>query len=409
VARQHKRVAVLFIDLDNFKTVNDSLGHTVGDHLLVAVTSRLEGSLRQGDTAARLGGDEFAVLLEDLDDIGTAREIAERIIEELREPFAIVGKEVFIGASIGIAYDSSGARTDQLLRNADLAMYTAKMRGRGQFQVFEPAMHEAAVERLEVEADLRRACERDEFIVYYQPIVDAASGWIGGVEALVRWQHPTRGLLAPAAFIPLAEETGLILHIGRHVLMTACQQTRQWQQDLDTVPRLSVSVNLSPRQLSDPAVVADVKHALMTSGLAAESLVLEITEGAMMHDTDATVARLEHLKELGVRLAVDDFGTGYSSLSYLQLFPIDILKIDRSFVAGIDGDAEDSALARAIVRLAQTLQLVAVAEGVETEGQLERLKELGCRYAQGFLLAMPQPAEALGDLLKTSSPRHSAA
>jgi EAL domain-containing protein (putative c-di-GMP-specific phosphodiesterase class I) len=216
-------------------------------------------------------------------------------------------------------------------------------------------------------------------------------------------------LLPPVSFIPLAEETGLIQDIGRHVLNVAVQQVRQWQQELDTVPRLSVSVNLSPRQLADSSVIADVTEALAASGLSAESLVLEITEGAMVHDTDATVARLEQLKELGVRLAVDDFGTGYSSLSYLQRFPIDILKIDRSFVAGIDGEAEDSALARAIVRLAQTLQLDAVAEGVETEEQLERLRELGCRFAQGYYVSMPQPAEALGDLLKTSSTRHSAA
>jgi diguanylate cyclase (GGDEF)-like protein/PAS domain S-box-containing protein len=403
VARQQMRLAVLFIDLDNFKTVNDSLGHTVGDQLLVAVTTRLQGCLREGDTAARMGGDEFAVLLEDLEGKDQATVIAERIIDTLRRPFAIVGKEVFIGASIGVAFDAPGARTDQLLRNADLAMYTAKVRGRGRCQLFEPAMHTAAVERLEVEADLRRACERDEFVVYYQPIVDVRSGWIGGVEALVRWEHPTRGLVPPLSFIPLAEETGLIQEIGRKVLRTACAQVRQWQLELGTVPRLSVSVNLSPRQLSDPNLLADVSSALETAGLAAESLTLEITESAMMHDTDTAVARLTELKELGVSLAVDDFGTGYSSLSYLQRFPIDSLKIDQSFVAGIDGDAEQSALARAIVRLAQTLQLNAVAEGVETESQLVRLRELGCRYAQGFFLAMPQDAESIGVVLKNAA------
>ena len=411
-ARQHMKIAVLFVDLDNFKTVNDSLGHTVGDELLVAVTARLQRCLRQGDTAARLGGDEFAVLLEDLEAKAGATAIADRIIAALRRPFAIVGKEVFIGASIGVAFDAPGADTDQLLRNADLAMYTAKLRGRSRYQVFEPAMHTAAVERLEVEADLRRACERDEFIVHYQPIVDVRSGWIGGVEALVRWEHPTRGLLPPAAFIPLAEETGLIQQIGRRVLQVACAQVREWQLERDTVPRLNVSVNLSPRQLTDPKLVADVASALETAGLAAESLTLEITESAMMHDTEVAIARLTELKALGVSLAVDDFGTGYSSLSYLQRFPIDSLKIDRSFVAGIDGDAEQSALARAIVRLAQTLQLHAVAEGVETESQLERLRELGCRYAQGFYLAMPQDAESLGALLRTvpaGGSHHSAA
>jgi diguanylate cyclase (GGDEF)-like protein len=411
VARQQTRIAVLFIDLDNFKTVNDSLGHTVGDQLLVAVTARLQSCLRQGDTAARMGGDEFAVLLEDLENKDTAIVIAERVIAALRRPFGIVGKEVFIGASIGVAFDAPGARTDQLLRNADLAMYTAKLRGRGRCQVFEPAMHTAAVERLEVEADLRRACERDEFIVHYQPIVDTRSGWIGGVEALVRWQHPTRGLLPPASFIPLAEETGLIQEIGRKVLREACTQVRAWQLELNTVPRLSVSVNLSPRQLTDPNLLSDVAASLESSGLPAESLTLEITESAMMHDTETAVARLKELKALGISLAVDDFGTGYSSLSYLQRFPIDILKIDRSFVAGIDGDAEQSALARAIVRLAQTLQLNAVAEGVETESQLVRLRELGCRYAQGFYLALPQDATALGEVLKAAatSGQHSAA
>jgi len=412
VSRQHTHIAVLFVDLDNFKTVNDSLGHTVGDELLVAVGHRIEGCLRQGDTAARLGGDEFAVLLEDLENHDAATEIAERIIEALRQPFRIVGKEVFIGASIGVAFNAAGAATDQLLRNADLAMYTAKMRGRGRSQVFEPEMHTAAVERLEVEADLRRACERDEFLVYYQPIVDVSTGFMGGVEALVRWQHPTRGLIPPALFIPLAEETGMILELGRKVLMTACVQTRNWQLEFGTVPRLSVSVNLSVRQLADPALLADVAHVLEVSGLPPENLTLEITESAMMHDTETAVARLTELKQLGINLAVDDFGTGYSSLSYLQRFPIDTLKIDRSFVAGIDGDAEQSALARAIVRLAQTLQLSAVAEGVETESQLNRLRELGCQYAQGYLLAYPQDAEAMGEVLRAANPagtRHSAA
>ena len=400
VGRHRTRVAVLFIDLDNFKTVNDSLGHTIGDQLLVAVTARLESTLRQADTAARMGGDEFAVLLEDLDDPAKATEIAEKVIASLRKPFSIAGKEVFIGASIGIAFDGPDARSDQLLRNADLAMYTAKVRGRGRCQVYEPEMHAAAVERLEVEADLRRAVERDELVVHYQPIVDVRTGRIGGVEALVRWEHPTRGLLPPAAFIPLAEETGLIQEIGRWVLRKSCDQTRLWHDELG-MP-LTVSVNLSPRQLTDARIVTDVAEALLASGMPASHVVLEITEGAMMHDTDTTIARLEQLKELGVRLAVDDFGTGYSSLSYLQRFPIDILKIDRSFVAGIDGDAEESALARAIVRLAQTLQLTAVAEGVETEHQLERLRELGCRYAQGYLLHRPQDAATLIEVLRAT-------
>jgi diguanylate cyclase (GGDEF)-like protein/PAS domain S-box-containing protein len=392
-------LAVLFVDLDNFKHVNDSLGHTVGDQLLVAVTERLQGCLRVADTAARLGGDEFAILLEDISGREEATQVASRVIAALRRPFAVAGKEVFVGASIGIAFDNPGLQGDQLLRNADLAMYTAKGRGKDRYQVFEPEMHAAAVERLEVEADLRRAEERGELRVHYQPIFDLSTGAVNGVEALVRWEHPIRGLLAPAAFIPLAEETGLIQEIGRQVLTVACRQVRAWQIELPSLPPLSVSVNLSPRQLLDPFLVGDVSRALESTGLPASSLVLEITEGAMMHDTETTVGVLRALRELGVRLAVDDFGTGYSSLSYLQRFPIDVLKIDQSFVAGLAGSPEESALARAIVKLAQTLQLTAVAEGVETQVQVDRLKELGCELAQGYLLARPQAAEAVTRLL----------
>ncbi|MEY2457150.1 MAG: hypothetical protein QOK06_2244, partial [Acidimicrobiaceae bacterium] len=401
--RVRSNLAVLFIDLDNFKTVNDSLGHTVGDQLLVAVTERLQGCLRQADTAARLGGDEFVVLLEDIDGNASASEVADRIIGSLARPFVIAGKEVFIGASIGVSFGAPGAGSDQLLRNADLAMYTAKVRGRGRSEVFEPKMHHAAVERLEVEADLRRACERNEFVVHYQPIVAIGTGALCGVEALVRWQHPTRGLLSPATFISLAEETGMIVEIGRYVLFTACEQVRRWQLELDWGSSLFVSVNLAPRQLVDPALVNDAALAIGSSGIAPDDLILEITESSMMHDPDTTVGRLTELKALGVRLAVDDFGTGYSSLSYLQRFPIDILKIDQSFVAGIDGDAEDSALARAIVRLAQTLQLTAIAEGVETQPQLDRLRDLGCEYAQGYHLCRPQDAESIGAVLRGSN------
>jgi diguanylate cyclase (GGDEF)-like protein len=400
--RIRSHLAVLFIDLDNFKTLNDSLGHTVGDQLLVAVTERLQACVRTCDTAARLGGDEFVILLEDVEGLEEAAAVSDRIIASLSRPFRIAGTEVFIGASIGVCFDAPGAGSDQLLRNADLAMYTAKLRGRGRAEVFEPKMHHAAVERLELEADLRRACARDEFVVHYQPIVEVTTGVFKGVEALVRWQHPTRGLLAPGTFIPLAEETGLIVEIGRAVLRVACSQLRAWQLELATDTPLFISVNLAPRQLLDRDLLADVAGSIERSGIAAHDLILEITESAMMHDPDATVARLVELKGLGVRLAVDDFGTGYSSLSYLQRFPLDILKIDQSFVAGINGNAEESALARAIVRLAHTLQLTAIAEGIEAQSQHDRLRELGCEYGQGYHLCRPQDAETLSAALRAN-------
>jgi diguanylate cyclase (GGDEF)-like protein/PAS domain S-box-containing protein len=397
-------MSVLFLDLDNFKTVNDSLGHTAGDELLVAVSQRLGGCLRTGDTAARLGGDEFAVLIEATSTHQEAIDVADRIIGSLRLPFALATKDVVISASIGIAFATPGIDGDQLLRNADLAMYTAKARGRGRRELFEPEMHQAVVERLEVEADLRLACERDELIVHYQPLVQLETGDIIGVEALVRWNHPVRGLLPPDKFIPIAEDTGLIDDIGRHVLSEACSRVRRWQIEYPEYVSLSASVNLSPQQLQDPHLIADVADALLMSGLAPADLTLEITEGAMMRDTDAALSSLEGLKALGVRLAVDDFGIGHSSLSYLQRFPIDVLKIDKSFVWEIEGSPEDSALTRAIVRLAQTLHLTAVAEGVETIGQASALRALGCEVGQGFYFARPMAAEALGELLDAREP-----
>jgi diguanylate cyclase (GGDEF)-like protein/PAS domain S-box-containing protein len=399
-SRHDSHLAVLFLDLDNFKTVNDSLGHTAGDELLVAVADRLGDCLRLEDTAARLGGDEFAVLLEDLADKREATEVADRVRAALRRPLTIAGREMVVGVSVGIAFDLPGTDSDQLLRNADLAMYTAKSRGKGRYEIFEPEMHATAVRRLEMEADLRRALDGGELVVHYQPIVALATRRMSGVEALVRWQHPERGLLPPSVFIGLAEETGLIHQLGRQVLETACVQARRWQVQHPRHATLSVSVNLSPRQLTSDVVVEEVRNALEVSGLPASSLVLEITEGVMMHDTEATIQRLRALKSLGLRLAVDDFGTGYSSLSYLQRFPIDILKIDRSFVAAIDSGQDEYSLARAIVSLARSLRLQAVAEGVETRAQADALSELRCDLAQGFYLAVPQDAEAVGALLR---------
>ena len=400
-ARHDSRLAVLFVDLDNFKTVNDSLGHAAGDQLLIAVAERLRGCLRATDTAARLGGDEFAVLVEDLACADDATGLADRLLDVLRQSFTVAGKETVVGASIGIALGVRSLNSGELLRNADIAMYTAKRCGKDRYEIFEPAMHVAAVERLEIEADLRRALDRGELRLQYQPIVALDTGKISGVEALVRWPHPQRGLLPPSTFIPIAEETGLIRELGRQVLAGACTQARHWQVQHPNHPPLTVSVNVSARQLQADGLIAHVTDALEMSGLPASTLVLEITEGAMMHDTDATIRKLQALKALGVRLAVDDFGTGYSSLSYLQRFPIDILKIDRAFVAAIESDDDKSSLVRAIVSLAKTLQLQAVAEGIETRAQTEILTGLGCDLAQGYYLAHPMDPEALENILHT--------
>ena len=397
-------VAVLFVDLDNFKNVNDSLGHAAGDELLIAVTARLVSQLRPADTAARMGGDEFAILLEDLPGLDEAEEVANRLLDALHRPFCIADKDVFTTASIGIAGHRLGGTGDQLLRDADLAMYTAKRFGKDRVERFAPEMHEAAMERIELEADLRRACERDELRLEYQPIVSLDTGELLSVEALVRWEHPQRGLLPPGAFIPFAEESGLIEEIGLWVLEQACSQTRRWQELRPDRRPVGVSVNLSPRQLRNDELVETVSAILTSTGLAPAQLTLEITETAMMHDTELALARLLELKALGVRLAIDDFGTGYSSLNYLQRFPIDVIKIDRAFVERIEHGVEESSLARAIVRLAQTLQLAAVAEGVENAAQTDWLREIGCTSAQGFHLSRPVDADQITALLAEAAP-----
>jgi diguanylate cyclase (GGDEF)-like protein/PAS domain S-box-containing protein len=408
-ARHDGHLAVLFLDLDNFKTVNDSLGHPTGDKLLVCVAERLRACLRAMDTAARLGGDEFAVLLEDLGSGEAATAVANRLIAALQQPFTVADREVFIGASIGIALNGPGAGSDQLLRNADIAMYTAKRQGKGGYAIFQPEMYTAAVERLEIEADLREALDQSELTLQYQPIVALDTGEMSGVEALVRWRHPQRGVLSPAVFIPVAEETGLIRELGRQVLLEACTQVRRWQVEHPELEPLTVSVNISPRQLQVDGLVEHITEALTESGLPPSNLVLEITEGAMMHDTEGTIAKLHVLKALGVRLAVDDFGTGYSSLSYLQRFPVDIIKIDQSFVSAIEPAVEPASskasLVRAIVSLAQTLGLQAVAEGVETKAQAEILAELGCDLAQGYHFARPMDRHDLAEALGRQSAR----
>jgi diguanylate cyclase (GGDEF)-like protein/PAS domain S-box-containing protein len=403
-ARSRTSLAVLFLDIDDFKLVNDSLGHAAGDEMLVAVAGRLIGALRVGDTAARFGGDEFAVLLEETAGPEEACRLAERIIEELRVPMRIADRDVSVQVSIGIALSPAGRESpSDLLQAADVAMYAAKGRGKGRFEVYHPSLQEAITERLERSAELQRAVDEHEFVVYYQPIVTLDGDKTVGVEALVRWRHPQRGLLLPAEFISLAEDTGLIIPLGRWVLQQACRQARQWQLDHPLAGRLRVSVNISARHFQHEGLVEDVSGALKAGGLDPESLIIEITESVLVQDADAVVARMLALKLLGVSFAIDDFGTGYSSLSYLKRFPIDILKVDKSFVDGVGDSAEQGALAEAVVQLGNTLHLQTVAEGIEEARQVEGLRALGCQLGQGFYFAKALPPDEIDDLLTRQS------
>ncbi len=399
IERSGGLVAVLFIDLDDFKTVNDSLGHLVGDELLVAVSERLLTCVRTADTAARLSGDEFGVLIEGLDDEAQAIRVAERIVAVLREPVVLQSRPVAASASVGIAFGRPGRGIDgsALLRNADLAMYTAKSQGKNCSRVFASDMHAAAVERFEVQAHLRGAGERGELVVQYQPIYESGSQRVSAVEALVRWDHPTRGLLGPGSFIPHAEASGLIDEIGSYVLQDALSQVRRWEVYLGAETP-AVNVNLSPHQLLDPSLPEIVTAHLEQSGVRPDRLILEITENALMADPDMAATNLRRLRQLGVRLAVDDFGTAYSSLGYLERFPIDFLKIDGSFVNNMLIRPESS-MVEAIVQLAHTLGLVPIAEGVESEAQAAALVSFGCDLAQGYFLARPLSANALHGLL----------
>ncbi len=397
--RQHRGVVVLFVDLDDFKAINDSLGHAAGDRVLQEVGERLRTTVRPGDTVARLGGDEFAFLLEDVADPRDADEVAERVASALATPLAVGGVEVALRASVGIALAQDGDAAADLLRDADTAMYTAKARGGGAYERFVPAMREAAVSRFELGADLRRAIERREFVLHYQPVVDLTQGRILGFEALVRWQHPTRGLLSPAAFVPTAEATGLIVAIGRWVLEEACTQAHLWQLDAYTDPKLSMSANLSARELREPGLVENVAAILKRTGVDPSTIVLEITETSMVEDADGAIATLQALKALGVRLAIDDFGTGYSSLSYLRRLPVDVLKLDRSFVVPAGRGDRESALVDAVFRLGRSLGLVTIAEGIEDTEQRDRLVSLGCRVGQGYLFARPMAEPAASEFL----------
>lgn len=393
------QLAVLLIDLDDFKTVNDGLGRPAGDELLVGVSERVQRCVRSIDTVARLGGDEFAVLIEDSVEREEAEHTASRVLEELRVPFRIGGRDVVVGASIGIALSEPEIDSDQLLRNADLAMYAAKDQGKNRWAVYSDDMHVAAMARVTVEAELRRALDEDQFRMHYQPIISLVTGAVVGVEALVRWEHLIHGLWAPGNFIGVAETSGLINPLGEWVLGEACAQVHEWNCAFDERPPLHVSVNLSARQLLDGDVAEKISASLARSGLPPSLLTVEITESAMIQNFDSSLARLVAVKDLGVKLAIDDFGTGYASLSCLQQLPADVVKIDQTFVQLIGQGVEESALARAIVRMARMLQLAAVAEGIETEAQAELLARLGCEYAQGFWFSRPVDAAALTALL----------
>lgn len=393
--------AVIFLDLDDFKIINDTLGHAAGDELLCAVAQRLLGVLRPSDTAARFGGDEFAVLLEDSVEQYSVAVVAQRILDALARSFSVAGREVSLRASLGVALaGAAGIGAGELLRRADVAMYRAKSHGKATFEVFEPSMQEAITRRLEIRNELERAVRDHELLLYYQPVMDLTTMTPVGCEALVRWAHPARGLVSPAEFVAVAEESGLICDIGRYVLREACRQAQTWQTAFPDLPAFSISVNVSPRQLGNQRFVSDVWDALSCSGLHPSRLVLEITESLMADDSESARHILARVKATGVRISLDDFGTGYSSLSVLQDLPIDILKIDRAFIGRMLDDPRGGAFVQAIVRMAKTLGLGLIAEGVEFPEQADRLLALGCTEAQGFYFAKPAPAEALTDLLR---------
>jgi diguanylate cyclase (GGDEF)-like protein/PAS domain S-box-containing protein len=408
---RHKRpgapqFSVLFLDLDRFKVINDSLGHAIGDQLLVGIARRLENCVRPGDTVARLGGDEFTVLIEEVSDTRDVIAVAERIESELSVSFNLGGHEVFTTASIGIAPSTTGyERPDDILRDADTAMYRAKSLGKARHEVFDREMHTRAVNLLHLETDLRRALDRREFAVYYQPIVSLGTGEVQGFEALLRWRHPSHGFVPPDEFIPVAEETGLILPIGRWALEEACRQMREWQGQFPRAAEMYVGVNLSGRQFANPQLIEQIEGALRTTGLPPRALKLEVTESVVMGDTEKTIGMLRQLRALGVESGIDDFGTGYSSLSYLHHFPSTTLKIDRSFIGRMGADGENTEIVRTILLLARNLGMRVVAEGVETEGQLAQLRSLSCDYGQGYLFSRAVNASAVGRMLSEASPR----
>ena len=436
VARQRRHpeagFAVLFIDLDRFKVINESLGHQAGDKLILQVASRLEGSLRQSDTVARahsgqhsshrggrghrgagwgmetlarLGGDEFTVLLDDMDDVREAVRVAERIQEELAQPFFIDGQEVYATASIGIASSASGyAAAEDVLRDADLAMYRAKSQGKARYEIFDQRMRAGAMRRLDLESNLRRALENQEFVLFYQPIVRLDTAEIKGFEALVRWRRPDGEMVYPADFVEVAEDTGLIVPLGSWALEEACRTMQSWRVQFPQAKPLSISVNLSARQFAEAELAHHVDSVLRRTGLAPQALDLEITESVMMGDSERSIKLLAQLKKLGLRFSIDDFGTGYSSLSYLHRFPLDTLKIDRSFVAQLGEGRDGVAIVRSILDLARNLGMQIIAEGAETEKQVAQLRRLGCEFAQGYYFSEPLEGIRATELLRSSSP-----
>jgi diguanylate cyclase (GGDEF)-like protein len=389
--------AVLFVDLDRFKVINDSLGHLVGDHLLVAVSARIAASLRPGDTVARLGGDEFGLLLQGLRGPGDALQVAERVQKGLAGSVDVDGHEIFVTASIGIAVQSERyEQPDQVLRDADIAMYEAKVKGKACYEIFDAVMHGSVVERMQLEADLRRAVEHgDEFVLHYQPIVALASGRMIGLEALVRWCHPTRGPLPAAEFVPLAEESGTMIPLGEWAIATACAQLRAWHETVPALASVTLGLNVSGRQFRRPDCVEAIHRVVTEAGIDPRYLAVEVKESVVMDDVEASASKLGRLREMGIQIHVDDFGTGYSSLSYLHRFPITAVKIDRSFVSRLSTHPESEEVIKAIVSIANSLHFDVVAEGVEGEGDAVRLEGLGCRYAQGYFISRPMDARAV--------------
>jgi diguanylate cyclase (GGDEF)-like protein len=401
--RHDESLAVMFLDLDDFKEINDSLGHMAGDELLAMVADRIKLVLRASDTAARFGGDEFAILVEETADPEDTIRVAERVVSVFKPRFVLAGREVTISASVGVAVTASRDITaEELVGQADVAMYRAKVKGKDTYEIFEPGMQDVVARRLEVRTDLERAVDRNELVVMYQPIVDMSNSTPVGVEALVRWKHPRWGMVAPLEFIGIAEETGMIRELGLFVLEEACRQWKEWQVELIDEPAFTVSVNVSPRQLRDPSFVSEVWRILTRVGLPPSHLTLEITESFMVDDPESARARLRELKALGVRISMDDFGTGYSSLASLQDLPLDVLKIDKLFVDHVAEDPRRTAFAQAIIRMGKTLGLGLIAEGVETAEQAERLQSLGCRLAQGFYFSRPVAADEIKRMLHAS-------
>ncbi len=403
------RYAVLFMDLDRFKLINDSLGHSTGDQLLIEFAARLAACLRPGDTVARFGGDEFTVLLDDPREPSNATQVADRILEALKIPFVLGKQEIFVNVSVGIATSEGNySRPQDVLRDADIAMYRAKSLGKARHQMFDSTMHSRTVKLLQIENDLRRAIDRREFELHYQPILNIATNQLRGFEALVRWRHPERGLIPPSDFIPVAEETGLIVPLGHWVLREGCRQIAEWQATVPDHP-LDININLSGKQFTQADLIEMVTGVLKETGVAPERLILEITESVVMENPEATITMLHRIKALGVKINIDDFGTGYSSLAYLQRFPVDTMKIDRSFVARMGQDAESVEIIRTIIALAHNLNMKVTAEGIETAEQLEQLQNLRCENAQGFYLSRPLDQAAATKVLGALQTRQVAA